>query len=74
MPVKINKALQDPNFLPQLLWYKTKINNQHVQIGLLYNLIYANTYKTKHNSRINISGRDKIMVNSPEVYFSIKRQ
>jgi hypothetical protein len=30
--------------------------------------------KNKHNSRINISGNYKIVTNSPEVCFRIKRQ
>jgi hypothetical protein len=30
--------------------------------------------KNKHNSRINISGNYKIVVNSPEVCFGVKRQ
>jgi hypothetical protein len=30
--------------------------------------------KNKHNSRINISGNYKIVINSSEVYFGIKRQ
>jgi hypothetical protein len=74
MHIKIDKAFLDPNFLSLLLWSKTSQGNQHIHLGLLYNLRYAITYKTKHNTRINISGGDKIMVNSPEVHFSIKRQ
>jgi hypothetical protein len=30
--------------------------------------------KNKHKSGINISSSDKLMVNSPEVHFSITRQ
>jgi hypothetical protein len=30
--------------------------------------------KNKHKSGINISSRDKIMINSPEVHFNITRQ
>jgi hypothetical protein len=37
-------------------------------------LTYAITKKNKHNSRINISGNYKIVINSPEVCFGIKRQ
>jgi hypothetical protein len=70
----MNKALMDPNFLPLFLWSKTRLGIQHILLGILKNWIYAITYKTRHKSRINISGRAKIMVNSPEVYFSIKRQ
>jgi hypothetical protein len=74
MHTKINKALMGPKFLSLILWSKTRLGNQHIHIGLLYNLRYAITYKTHYNSRINISGRDKIMVNSSEVYFNIKGQ
>jgi hypothetical protein len=64
---KINKALLDPNILSLLLWSKTRLGNEHIHLGLLHNFSYAITYKTKHKSWINIFGRDKIMVNSPEV-------
>jgi hypothetical protein len=74
MHIKINKALPDPNFLSLFLWSKTRLGIQHVHLGLLHNWIYAITYKTRHKSRNNIPGRDKIMVKSPEVYFNIKRQ
>jgi hypothetical protein len=37
-------------------------------------LTYAISKKNKHNSRINISVNYKIVNNSPEVYFGIKRQ
>jgi hypothetical protein len=37
-------------------------------------LSYAFSKKNKHNSRINISGNYKILINSPEVCFKIKRQ
>jgi hypothetical protein len=37
-------------------------------------LTYAITKKNKHNSRINISGNYKIVINSPEVCFGIKTQ
>jgi hypothetical protein len=72
-----NKALLDPNFLKLSLTVslvQNKASNQHIHLGLLYNLRYAITYKTRHKSRINIHSRDKIMLNSPEVHFSIKRQ
>jgi hypothetical protein len=36
-------------------------------------LSYAFTKKNKHNSRINISGDYKIVINSPEVYFGLSR-
>jgi hypothetical protein len=34
---------------------------------------YAITKKIKHISRINISDNNKIVINSPEVHFGIKR-
>jgi hypothetical protein len=37
-------------------------------------LTYAITKKNKHISRINIYGNYKIVINSPEVFFGIKRQ
>jgi hypothetical protein len=37
-------------------------------------LCYAITFKTKHISRINISGRYKIMINSLVVHLDIQRQ
>jgi hypothetical protein len=37
-------------------------------------LSYAILKKNKHNSRINISGNYKTVINSPEVCFGIKRQ
>jgi hypothetical protein len=40
----------------------------------LWNLSYVFSKKIKHNSRINISGNYKIVTNSPEVWFEIKRQ
>jgi hypothetical protein len=38
------------------------------------NLSCAILKKKKHNSRINISGNYKIVINPPEVCFGIKRQ
>jgi biotin carboxylase len=37
-------------------------------------LTYAITKKNKHISRINISDKYKIVINSPEMHCSIKRQ
>jgi hypothetical protein len=34
----------------------------------------CNFKENKHNSRINISGNYKILINSPKVCFGIKRQ
>jgi hypothetical protein len=36
-------------------------------------MIYAITFTTKHNSKINISDKSKIMINSSEVQLEIKR-
>jgi hypothetical protein len=45
---------------------------QHIHLELLRNLSYA-FFKEKQ-ARINISGIYKIVINSPEVCFGIKRQ
>jgi hypothetical protein len=37
-------------------------------------LSYVFSKKNKHNSRNNISGNYKILINSPEVFVGIKRQ
>jgi hypothetical protein len=47
---------------------------QHIHLELLWILTYAIIKKNKHISRINISGNYKIGINSPKVYFGIKRQ
>jgi hypothetical protein len=47
---------------------------QHINLELLWILSYAFTNKFKHISRINISDNYKIVINSPEVNFGIKRQ
>jgi hypothetical protein len=47
---------------------------QHTHLELLRNLSYEILKKNKHNSRINIFGNYKIVINSPEVRFGIKRQ
>jgi hypothetical protein len=47
---------------------------QHIHLELLGILTYAIIKKNKHNSRINISDNYKIVINSPEVHFGIKRQ
>jgi hypothetical protein len=64
----------DLNFLTHDTWSKTKLGMQHIHLELLWNLAYAITKENKHNSRINIYGNDKIVINSPEVCFQIKRQ
>jgi hypothetical protein len=72
MHVKIT-ALLDPKFLSLILWVKTRLCNQHTHLGLLGNWSYAINFKSKHNSRINISISCKIMSNLPKVYLSILR-
>jgi hypothetical protein len=47
---------------------------QHLHLELLGNLSYAISKKNKHNSTINVSGNNKIVINSPEVWFGITRQ
>jgi predicted NUDIX family NTP pyrophosphohydrolase len=47
---------------------------QHIHLELLWVLINEITKQNKHNSRINISNNYKIVINSPKVYFGIKRQ
>jgi hypothetical protein len=74
MHTKINTHQFDPNFLTHDLWCKTKLGMQHIHLELLLILVYAITKKNKHISRINNSGNYKIVINSPEVHFGIKRQ
>jgi hypothetical protein len=73
MHTKINIPQNDPNFLTHVIWSKTSLVVQHIHLELLWNLSYAFSKKNKHNSRINISGNYKIVINSPELYFGIKR-
>jgi hypothetical protein len=73
MHTKINIQQNDPNFLTHVIWSKTSLVVQHIHLELLWNLSYAILKKIKHNSRINISGKYKIVINSPEVCFEIKR-
>jgi hypothetical protein len=74
MHTKINTQQHDPNFLSHLIWSKTSLVVQHLHLELLGNLSYAILKKNKHNSRINVSGNYKIVINSPEVCFGIIRQ
>jgi hypothetical protein len=53
---------------------QTSLEVQHIHLELIWNLSYAILKKTKHNSRINISANYKIVINSLEVCFGIKRQ
>jgi hypothetical protein len=74
MHTKIITQQNDPNFLTHVIWCKTSLVVQHINLELLRNLSYAFSKKNKHNSRINISSNYKIVTNSPEVCFGIKRQ
>jgi hypothetical protein len=64
----------DSNFLLHVLWPKTSLRTQQTHLDLLRILIYTFKIKNKNKLRNNISNRDKIRVNSPEVHFSITRQ
>jgi hypothetical protein len=49
----------------------TSLRNQQTHLELLGILIYIFMSKNKHKLGNNISNRDKIRVNSPEVHFGI---
>jgi hypothetical protein len=74
MHTKITTQQNDPNFLTHVIWSKTSLVVQHIHLELLCNLSYVFSKKIKHNSRINVSSNYKIVINSPEVCFGIKRQ
>jgi hypothetical protein len=74
MHTKIITQQNDPNFLTHVIWPKISLVVHHIHLELLWNLSYAFSKKIKHNSRINISGNYKIVINSPEVCSGIKRQ
>jgi hypothetical protein len=74
MHTKINTQQNDPNFLTHVIWFKTSLVVQHIHLELLWNLSYQVSKKNKYNSRINISGNYKVVINSPEVCFRITRQ
>jgi hypothetical protein len=71
MHTKLNTQQKDPNFLTHVILPKTSLGMQHIHLELLWNLSYVFSKKIKHNSRINISGNYKIVINSPEVGFGI---
>jgi hypothetical protein len=73
MHTKINKRPNDSIFLTHVIWSKTNLRMQHTHLELLWILIYAITKKNKHTSRINTSDSYKIMINSLEVHYGIKR-
>jgi ERCC4-related helicase len=74
MHTKIITQQNDPNFLTHVIWSKTSLVVQHTHLELLWNLSYEILNKNKHNSRIIIYGKYKIVINSPEVCFNIKIQ
>jgi hypothetical protein len=74
MQTKIITQQNDPNFLTHVMWLKTSLVVQYIYLELLWHLSYEFLKKIKHNSRIIISGIYKIVINSPEVCFGIKRQ
>jgi hypothetical protein len=71
---KINIPQNDPNFLTHVTWSKTSLVVQHIYLKFIWNLSCAFSKQNKHNSRINIYVNYKIVINSPEVCFGIKRQ
>jgi hypothetical protein len=73
MHTKINKHPVDPNFLTRILWSKTNLGMQYIHLELPLILNYLFTKQIKHISRINNSDNFKIVLNSLEVYFGIKR-
>jgi hypothetical protein len=72
MHTKINTQQNDPNFLTHVIWLKTSLVVQLINLELLWNLSYEFLNKIKHNSRRIISGNYKIVINSPEVCFGVK--
>jgi hypothetical protein len=73
MHTKIITQQNDPNFPTHVIWSKTSLVVQHIHQELLWNLSCAILRKNKHNSKIIISDIYKIVNNSPEVCFGIKR-
>jgi hypothetical protein len=74
MHTKIIIHRNDPNFLTHVTWLKTSLVVQHIHLELLRNLSYVFSKKNKHNSRIIIPANYQIVINSPQVWFGIKRQ
>jgi hypothetical protein len=71
---KINTQQNDSTFLTHDLCSKYKLGMQHTHLELLYILSYAFIKKNKHITRINISDKYKIVINSLELHVGIKRQ
>jgi hypothetical protein len=74
MHTKLNTHQNDSNFLTHDIWSKPKLGMQHIHLELLWIFSYAFTKKNKHISRINISDKYKIVINSPKVLFGIKNR
>jgi hypothetical protein len=74
MHIKINITVLEPNPLLHILWPKTSLRKKQTHLELLWILIYSIMIKNKNKLGSNISNKDKIMVNSPEVHFSITKQ
>jgi hypothetical protein len=53
---------------------KTNLKNQHIHLETLLILVHKFSKENMHKLRINISVNPKIMINSQDVYFNIKRQ
>jgi hypothetical protein len=69
MHTKLITHQNDPNFLTHVIWPETSLVKEHIYLELLWNLSYEFFKKINNNSRINISGIYKIVINSPEVCF-----
>jgi hypothetical protein len=74
MQTKVNKHPNDSNFPRHGLRSTTNLGMQHIHLELPKILGYSFTKKIKHISRITTSDNYKIVINSPGVYFGIKRQ
>jgi hypothetical protein len=74
MHTKLITQQNHPNFLTHVMWLKTSLVVQYIYLELSWNLSYEFLKKIKHNSRKIISGIYKIVINSPEVGFRMKRQ
>jgi hypothetical protein len=70
MHIKIDIIAMRPNFLLHMIWPKTSPRNRQTHLQLLWILIYTFMNKNKHIFENNISNRDKIRVNSPEVHLA----
>jgi hypothetical protein len=69
MHPKIIAQQNDPNFLTHVIWFKSSLVVQHIHLEPLWNLSYEILNKNKNNSRINVSGNYKIVINLLEVLF-----